>query len=38
MEAGNSWVAGQDAPDANASLLKRLRLKMWRAIPLDPLL
>lgn len=38
MQAGNSWNARSDNPDAYAPLAKRLKLPLLELLPLDPLL
>ncbi len=34
----NSWNARTDSPDSHASLLKRMKVRFWRLLPLKPLL
>ncbi len=38
MSAENSWQAGVDNSDKRATFIKRLRLQIWRLLPLDALL
>ena len=38
MLPGNSWNPATEDPDANASLWKRVRVRLWRILPIDALL
>jgi putative cardiolipin synthase len=38
MHPENSWDAGVDDPDAQASLAKRVKLRFWKLFPLEPIL
>lgn len=38
MRPENSWEAGADNPDAQASLVKRVKLRFWKLFPLEPIL
>jgi putative cardiolipin synthase len=38
MRTENSWDAGVDDPDAQASLAKRVKLRFWKLFPLEPIL
>jgi putative cardiolipin synthase len=38
MRPENSWDAGVDDPDAQASLAKRVKLRFWKLFPLEPIL
>ncbi len=38
MQPANSWNAATDDPDQHVSLLKRTRARLWRLLPIKPLL
>ncbi len=38
MAPANSWNAATDNPDAEAGFMKRMKLRFWKLLPLDPIL